>query len=494
MDRRKRLLDAILSLLALASLAPIWLLISIAIWLEDGRPILFKQKRLGRSGRIFTVYKFRKLSHPTPGCDPSLGTAIEPPYTRVGWILEATKLNEIPQLVNVAKGEMSMVGPRPEVPEFKHCFSGPYRRLLDYIPGIFGPSQCAFRNEAAMYPAGCDKRSFYEQVLFPQKAKIDLQYYPWGTMGGDLRWMYRSVSAVLCGILQGRDSSEIRAQPLYAPLAGPLRITRPEKPVMLPRMIQKPSTTESTAMRAVILAGGKGRRLAPYTIAFPKPMVPVGDMPILEIVIRQLKQAGFTHITMAVGHLAELLMAYFQDGSRWGVHIDYSREEAPLGTSGPLLLLEDLPEHFLVMNGDVLTTLNYADLLRFHMRTGSVLTIACHRCNTKVDLGVIEFDGRMQVTGYREKPTIPYDVSMGVYIFNRRALANFAPGTYLDLPAVVEKLIEQNQPVKVYLSDTEWLDIGRPSDYEIASVKFQQMRDQFLSSDQEQEQVLEAAQ
>lgn len=233
-------------------------------------------------------------------------------------------------------------------------------------------------------------------------------------------------------------------------------------------------------MRAVILAGGKGRRLAPYTITFPKPMVPVGDMPILEIVIRQLKSAGFTHITLAVGHLAELMMAYFQDGSRWAVTIDYSREEKPLGTTGPLLLIQDLPENFLVMNGDVLTTLDYGTLYDVHMRSKAALTIGCHRCNTKVDLGVIEFDGRMQVTGYREKPTIPYDVSMGVYVFNRRALAQYEAGTYVDLPSVVLGLIDRGETVKVHLADSEWLDIGRPSDYEIASEKFQAMQEQFL--------------
>lgn len=236
-------------------------------------------------------------------------------------------------------------------------------------------------------------------------------------------------------------------------------------------------------MRAVILAGGKGRRLAPYTITFPKPMVPVGDMPILEIVIRQLKNAGFTHITLAVGHLAELLMAYFQEGSRWGVKIDYSREEKPLGTSGPLLLLKDLPEDFLVMNGDVLTTLSYGSLFEVHLRSKAALTIACHRCNTKVDLGVIEFDGRMHVTGYREKPTIPYDVSMGVYVFNRRALAGYTAGSYVDLPSVVLSLMEKGETVKVHLADSEWLDIGRPSDYEIASEKFQAMQEQFLPVD-----------
>jgi NDP-mannose synthase len=494
MDRRKRLLDTILSSIALMGLAPLSLLIASAIWLEDRGSIIFKQRRIGRDGRIFTVYKFRKLVQRSGDSDLPSVIWGELPYTRVGRLIEATKLNEIPQFVNVIRGEMSIVGPRPELPEFEYCFSGRYRRLLDYTPGIFGPSQCAFRDEVALYPADCDKRNFYEDVLFPQKAELDLQYYPHATLRGDLYWIYRSLLAVTGKGLRPRDGPGKCAQRQAREAAsGSLGVDYPQPPIKT-AMVSKPVQTESRAMRAVILAGGKGRRLAPYTISFPKPMVPVGDMPILEIVIRQLKQAGFTHVTMAVGHLAELLMAYFQDGSRWGIRIDYSREEAPLGTSGPLLLLKDLPENFLVMNGDVLTTLNYADLFRFHLRTGAMLTIACHRCNTKVDLGVIEFDGRMQVTGYREKPTIPYDVSMGVYVFNRHALASFAPGTYTDLPTVVERLIAANKTVKVYLSDTEWLDIGRPSDYEVASAKFQEMRRQFLNSDLADGPILEAAQ
>jgi NDP-sugar pyrophosphorylase family protein len=223
-------------------------------------------------------------------------------------------------------------------------------------------------------------------------------------------------------------------------------------------------------------------------------MVPVGDMPILEIVIRQLKNAGFGHISLAVGHLAELLSAYLQDGSQWGVKIDYSRESRPLGTTGPLLLMKDLPDNFIVMNGDVLTTLNYRDLYNFHIKSRADLTIACHRCNTKVDLGVIEFDGRMQVTGYREKPTIPYDVSMGVYVFNRRALEGLEPGSYIDLPTVVQNLIAAGRPVKVFLSDNIWLDIGRPADYEAASIQFQSMPDAFLKSDPTVEVCLDAAQ
>ncbi len=233
-------------------------------------------------------------------------------------------------------------------------------------------------------------------------------------------------------------------------------------------------------MHAVILAGGKGRRLEPYTISFPKPLVPVGDMPILEIVIRQLKAAGFQRITLAVGHLAELLMAYFGDGSKWGIQIEYSREENPLGTVGPLALIDDLPDTFVVMNGDVLTTLKYDWLLNYHQQSGADLTVACHRCNTQIDLGVIDFDGSLHVTTYREKPTLPYDVSMGVYVFNKSVLNLFPAGEYMDFPNLVNLLIERQSPVKVFLSDDLWLDIGRPGDYAKASETFEEQRHRFL--------------
>jgi len=233
-------------------------------------------------------------------------------------------------------------------------------------------------------------------------------------------------------------------------------------------------------MRAIILAGGKGSRLAPYTVTFPKPLVPVGDMPILEIVIRQLASAGFDHITLATGHLAELLMAYFGDGSKWGVRIDYSREPEPLGTVGPLALIDDLPETFLVMNGDVLTTLHYDWLYNYHQNSQADLTIACHRCNTQVDLGVIEFNGQLQVTGYREKPTIPYDVSMGVYIFQRSVLELFSAGEAIDFPTVVTSLVARQGNVKVFTPECLWLDIGRPSDYATATETFMARIDEFL--------------
>ena len=235
-------------------------------------------------------------------------------------------------------------------------------------------------------------------------------------------------------------------------------------------------------MRAVILAGGIGRRLAPYTLTFPKPMMPVGEYPILEIVVMQLKKAGFTHITLAVGHLASLLEAYFGDGEKWGIEISYSYEREPLGTTGPLALINDLPDDFLVMNGDVLTTIDYGKFFDYHLRGDAELTIACYRANTKVDLGVLEFNGRHELVGYREKPVIPYDVSMGIYAFRRSVLDLFSAGDTIDFPTIVHLLKQKERQVKVYPAECRWLDIGRPQDYEIATAEFENFRHQFLPS------------
>lgn len=233
-------------------------------------------------------------------------------------------------------------------------------------------------------------------------------------------------------------------------------------------------------MRTVILAGGRGRRLAPYTINFPKPLVPVGDLPILEIVLRQLRAAGCRQATLAVGHLAELLMAYFGNGESVGIDLTYSREEKPMGTVAPLTMIDDLPESFLVLNGDVLTTLPFDTFYDYHRASGAELTIACHRYTTKLDLGIVEFDESLEVTGYREKPRVPHDVSMGVYAFNRSVLDLVEPDEYLDFPTLILKLIAAGRTVKAYLSDARWLDIGRVEDYGRATAIFNEHRDQFL--------------
>lgn len=218
-------------------------------------------------------------------------------------------------------------------------------------------------------------------------------------------------------------------------------------------------------MRAIILAGGRGTRLTPYTTVFPKPLVPVGDRPILEIVVGQLKHFGITRITLAVGHLAELIVAYFGDGSRHGVQIDYSREEQPLGTAGPLSLIGNLDETFLVMNGDLLTTFDFRALLEHHRQSGAVATIAAYERQTKIDLGILEIDEQNRITGYIEKPTYTNRVSMGIYAFEPHALSFVPKGTHFDLPDLIIRLLQAKQDVRASVFDGFWLDIGRPADY-----------------------------
>ena len=233
-------------------------------------------------------------------------------------------------------------------------------------------------------------------------------------------------------------------------------------------------------MKAVILAGGKGTRLKPYTTVFPKPLVPIDDMPILEIVIRQLKFFGFKEVTLCVGHLAELLEAYFGDGSRQGVKIKYSREEAPLGTTGPLALIPGLTEPFLVMNGDVLTTLDLGSLLSYHKQAGAIATIAMHERSQKIDFGVIEANDKNELTGYVEKPVYDYRVSMGIYIFEPSVLNYIRPGERLDFPDLVQLLLKNREKVIGYPYAGYWLDIGRPDDYERAVDEFSRLRGEFL--------------
>ena len=235
-------------------------------------------------------------------------------------------------------------------------------------------------------------------------------------------------------------------------------------------------------MKAVILAGGKGTRLKPYTTVFPKPLMPIGDKPILEIIVQQLKSYGFNEIIMAVGHLAELIMTFFNDGSKYGIKIKYTREEKPLGTAGPLALMkEELNERFLMMNGDVLTTLNYSDLIDYHKRNGAIATIALKKRTVKIDFGVPEVDEANNIVGYTEKPEIGFLVSMGVYVFDPNVLEYIRPKEYLDFPDLIKKLISNGENVKGYVYDGYWLDIGRPDDYERANREMEEIYDKLVS-------------
>jgi NDP-sugar pyrophosphorylase family protein len=233
-------------------------------------------------------------------------------------------------------------------------------------------------------------------------------------------------------------------------------------------------------MKAVILAGGKGTRLYPYTTVFPKPLVPVDDKPIIEILLRQLKDHGISSVTVSVGHLAELLMAFLGKGEKFGIPIEYVSEDKPLGTVAPLRLIRDLPEDFFLMNGDVLTNLNYRDLFEFHITNKCALTIATYSKEVKVDLGVLVADSQNRVTDYIEKPAYRYDVSMGIYVFNRSVLQYIPENEYYDFPALVKALLNKNIKVMSYPFGGIWLDIGRPADYDEAQHIFRSSRDKLL--------------
>ena len=237
-------------------------------------------------------------------------------------------------------------------------------------------------------------------------------------------------------------------------------------------------------MRAVVLAGGKGARLSPYTKILPKPLMPIGEMPILEVILRQMKAAGVDNVVLTVGHLSELLRTFFQDGHQWGLSINYSYEKHPLGTAGPLALIDDLEETFLVTNGDVLTTMHFRDLLDFHREQHAAASIAVHHRKVKIDLGVIQWDGMPCINGYIEKPTFDYCVSMGIYVFEPRVLSYIPRNEYLDFPDLVKRLIAAREKVVGYQFDGYWQDLGRPDDYETAAQDFESMRCEFLPQEE----------
>lgn len=223
--------------------------------------------------------------------------------------------------------------------------------------------------------------------------------------------------------------------------------------------------------RAIILAGGLGTRLMPYTTVIPKPLVPIDDKPILEIVIKQLKVHGFEHITLAVNHKADLIKAYFQDGNNLGVEIDYTYEEKKLGTMGPLKLVHDLPEDFLIMNGDIITDLNFSKFFNLHLANKKIFTISSTERTSFIDYGVLEVEDSV-LTKMNEKPIFSHLVSMGIYCARKDILSYIPENTFFGFDSLMEALISANENPYVATHKGEWLDIGRPEDYEHACKKY----------------------
>lgn len=235
-------------------------------------------------------------------------------------------------------------------------------------------------------------------------------------------------------------------------------------------------------MRVLILAGGKGTRLRPYTTTIPKPLLPLGELPIIEVVLRQLAFCGCDRVTLLLNHLSHLFSAVLGDGEKYGLDIDYVVEDAVMGTAGSIGLAQDLPENFIVMNGDLLTTLNYSALFSSHCESGSIGSIATNRRVHHVDFGVVESSESKDLIAFKEKPEMVYSVSMGVNVLNRKCLAFIQPGVYLDMPDLMINMKDSGLPVRVFEQPCYWQDIGRPDDYEKAILDFEANPGMFLKS------------
>jgi NDP-sugar pyrophosphorylase family protein len=230
-------------------------------------------------------------------------------------------------------------------------------------------------------------------------------------------------------------------------------------------------------LKAVILCGGRGARLAPLSSVLPKPLMPIGDRSILEVVVRRLARSGITDVTFCVGYLSHLIRAVFDNGPSRGLDITWVNEKEPLGTAGPLKRVPGLDSTFLVMNGDVLTTLDLRDFVAQHKQADNLLTIATHRRTLKIDYGVLQHEPdehRDRLVGFEEKPEVPLTVSMGIYVMEPELLELIPDEGPFDFPDLVRVALGADLPVGVYLYDGSWFDIGRHEDYEQAVTAWSQ--------------------
>ena len=233
-------------------------------------------------------------------------------------------------------------------------------------------------------------------------------------------------------------------------------------------------------MMAIILAGGRGTRLKPFTVTIPKPLLPVGDTPILEVVIRQLASHGMRKVVLSLGHMAPFFAPFIKQWEQYGVSVECSLEDEPLGTAGPLRVIKNLEDTFLVMNGDVLTTLDFSSLVESHLARQAWGTIAVNTRELKVDFGVVTTTDQDLLDEYKEKPVLRYDVSMGVNVLSKSCLEFIAPGQRVDMPDLMLAMKEAGKPVLCHKSSCYWLDMGRFDDYEHASKDFLETPERFL--------------
>jgi NDP-mannose synthase len=235
-------------------------------------------------------------------------------------------------------------------------------------------------------------------------------------------------------------------------------------------------------MKAVILAAGEGTRLRPYTKVLPKPLLPLGERPMLDIIIRQLAHFGFTEITVTAFWLRDAIKLFLQmmQAELPNVKLTYVAQDKLMGTAGGISSLPGLDDTFLVMNADVLTTMNYAELMRYHKEKGSALTIGMYPKKIKISLGLLQYDNDNNLLGYAEKPESSYPVSMGIYVFDPLVLPYVPPNDYLDIPTLAKRLMDDQKRVVVYPFDGHWIDIGKPEDFTDAQEQYERLKAEFL--------------
>jgi NDP-mannose synthase len=478
----KRALDIVVSGALLLVLSPILLVLALLIRLDSPGPAFYRCRRVGSGGRDFDMLKFRKM------VDGAVGSPLrandDDRYTRLGRFLAATRLDEIPQMWNVVRGKMSLVGPRPEDPAFVARDPEAFVALLRVRPGITGLSQLAFAKESEIL-ADEDREGDYVRRILPNKLAIDGLYAERRTLWMDLRILTWTLAAVILqrdlAVHRETGAINVRRRPAATHVAAVADATpavvepasraggpRPV-PTPVPAPIRlRPRGAGLRGVQVVILAGGRGTRLAPYTSILPKPLMPVGERSILETVVEQLAAAGARKVTLCVGYLSHLIRTVFDNRANDEVEIRYVQEQDALGTAAPLRLVDGLDDTFVVMNGDVLTTLDFGDLVRHHEQSGNLITIATHDRKIKIDYGVLHLDPTGRVSEYEEKPEIVSPVSMGIYVMNPAALSFIPDDGYFDFPSLVEVLLEAGEPVGAYRYSGMWFDIGRHSDYEQA--------------------------
>jgi len=522
----KRAQDVCISGLLLIVLSPVLLIVALAIRIDSRGPAFYRCRRVGLGGHEFSMIKFRKMVLGAGG--PPLRSPDDERYTRLGRLLAGTRLDEMPQLLNVLRGNMSLVGPRPEDPAFVNREPRMFSDVLRVKPGITGLSQLAFAREDSILDPH-DRMGDYIRRILPQKLELDRLYVAQRTIWGDFRILAWTVATVILrrdvAVHRTTGVLRLRRRPALTPAAphpdagappamdstmpflsavvpavngtatlstgdgatpaarshtdgngdgAPLRTDGPERPNgngAAPHANGRPSTNGVAALagtQVVILAGGRGTRLAPYTSILPKPLMPVGERSILETIVDQLGGVGVRRVTLCVGYLSHLIRTVFDNRTSNVVDIVYVHEAEALGTAAPLRMVEGLDDTFIVMNGDVLTTLDYGDLLRHHREKGNLLTIATHDRRIKIDYGMLHLDGAGRVRAYDEKPEIVSPVSMGIYVMEPAALSYLPAEGYFDFPNLVDELLHAHAQVGAFRYDGLWFDIGRQSDYEQA--------------------------